>query len=113
MRLWSSAGQLLRRLGLGLGLLALIGGLSLLVAFPLWYFSARLPRVFTAAVVGLLAAGLVFLSARRVCLAGKRAGGARAYWRQRVLPGLRTTGLVLAGLGALYGVALAVVRIFR
>ena len=113
MRLLRSAGRGLKRLAVGLGLLGLIAGLSLLVAFPLWFFSARSPRAFTAAIGGLLAAGLVFLIVRRLRRASLRAGGAHALWQLRILPALRTTGLVLAGLVAVYGIALAAVRIFR
>jgi hypothetical protein len=108
-----SAGRSLGRLALALGLLGLIGGLSLLVAFPLWYFCARWPRAFTAAIGGLLAAGLAYLLVRRLRRASLRAGGFRLWWRRRFLPGLRTAGLVLASLGAAYGIALAAARIFR
>jgi hypothetical protein len=113
VRLLRSAGRGLRGLALALGLLGLIGGLSLLVALPLWWFCTRWPRAFTVASGGLLAAGLAWLLARRLQRASRAAGGLRPWWRRRFLPGLRTAGLVLASLGAVYGIALAAARIFR
>jgi zinc transporter ZupT len=112
-RLLRRAGRALRPLGLALALLALIGGLSFLVAFPLWYFSSRSRPAFTMVVGGILAAGLVYLLVRALQRAARRAGGGRELWRQRMLPGLRTAALVLAGLGAAYGLALLAARIFR
>jgi len=99
-RLLRRAGRALRPPALALGLLALIAGLAFLVAFPLWYFSTRARPAFTAVTCGLLAAGLLFLAARGLRRAGRRAGGAAALWRLRILPGLRTAALVLAGLAA-------------
>ena len=113
MRLLRRAGLGLRRLALALGLLGLIGGLSFLVAFPLWYLSTRSPRAFTFAVVSLLAAGLAYLAGRRLQRASFAAGGFGALWRRRFLPGLRTAGVVLASLGAVYGIALLAARILR
>jgi hypothetical protein len=112
-RLLRRAGLALRPLALALVLLALIAALSLLVAFPLWYFSTRSRQAFTIAVGGLLAAGLVSLLVRALRRAGRRAGGFRELCRRRILPGLRTTALVLAALGAVYGIALLVARIIR
>ncbi len=107
------AGLALRPLALALVLLALIAALSLLVALPLWYFSTRSRQAFTIAVGGLLAAGLAWLLLRAFRRAGRRAGGYGELWRRRILPGLRTAALVLAGLGAAYGVALLVARFIR
>ncbi len=110
--------RFLRRVGLGLrplalaaALLGLIAALSLLVAFPLWYFSTRARQAFTIAVGGILAAGLVWLLVRAFRRAARRAGGTGELWRRRILPGLRTAALVLAGLGAAYGIALLIARI--
>jgi hypothetical protein len=100
VRFLRRAGLALRPLALALALLALIAALSLLVAFPI-------------AVGGLLAGGLAFLLVRALRRAGRRAGGSRELWRRRILPGLRTAGLVLAALGGAYGIALLVVRIIR
>jgi len=94
-------------------LLALIAALALVVAFPLWYFSTRSRQAFTIAIGGLLAAGLAYLLVRGLRRAAKRAGGFRELWRRRILPGLRTAALVLAGLAAAYGIALLVARMFR
>jgi hypothetical protein len=113
VRFLRRAGLALRPLALALALLALIAALSLLVAFPLWYFSTRSRPAFTIAVGGLLAGGLAFLLVRALRRAGRRAGGSRELWRRRILPGLRTAGLVLAALGGAYGIALLVVRIIR
>jgi hypothetical protein len=107
------AGLALRPLALALVLLALIAGLSLLVAFPLWYFSTRSRQAFTIAVGGLLAAGLLWLLVRSLLRAGRRAGGQAELWRRRILPGLRAAALVLGGLGAAYGLALLLARILR
>jgi ethanolamine transporter EutH len=107
------AGLTLKRLALALGVLCLIGGLSFLVAFPLWYFSTRSPVGFTIAVGALLAAGLVYLVVSRLRRASRRAGGFRTLAERRLLPALRTTGLVLACLGAVYGIALLIARMFR
>ena len=107
------AGLALRPLALALVLLALIAALSLLVALPLWYFSTRSRQAFTITVGGLLAAGLAYLLARALRGAARRAGGHRELWRRRILPGLRTAALVLAGLAAAYGIALLVARILR
>jgi hypothetical protein len=96
-----------------LGLLALIGGLSFLVAFPLWYFSSRSRPAFTVVVGGLLAAGLVYLLLRALRRAARREGGGRELLRRSILPGLRTAALVLVGLAAAYGVALLAARVFR
>jgi hypothetical protein len=113
-------GRLLRRVGLALrpavlllGLLALIAGLSFLVAFPLWYFSSRSRPLFTLVVGGLLAAGLLYLPVRGLRRASRRAGGFGPLWRGRILPALRTVALVLAGLAAAYGIALLAARTFR
>ena len=114
MRLLRSAGRGLRGLALALGLLGLIGGLSLLVAFPLWWFCTRWPRAFTVASGGLLAAGCRLCCSRAACSGPAAAlAGSAPWWRRRFLPGLRTAGLVLASLGAVYGIALAAARIFR
>jgi hypothetical protein len=91
----------------------MIAALSIVVAFPLWYFSSRSRPAFTIAIGGILAAGLAYLLARGLRRAGKRAGGYRELWKRRILPGLRTAALVLAGLGAAYGIALLVARMFR
>ncbi len=107
------AGLALRPLALALLLLALIALLAFLVAFPLWYFSDRSPPAFTITVGALLAAGLVFLAARGLDRAARRAGGWGELWRRRILPGLRTAALVLGGLGAVYGLALLASRISR
>jgi hypothetical protein len=96
-----------------LGLLALIAGLSFLVAFPLWYFSSRSRAAFTIVVGGLLSAGLLYLPVRGLRRASRRAGGFGALWRRRILPALRTTALVLGGLAAAYGIALLAARCFR
>lgn len=113
VRFLRRAGLALRPLALALALLALIAALSLLVALPLWYFSTRSRQAFTIAVGGLLAAGLVSLVVRAFRRAGRRAGDYRELWRRRILPGLRTAALVVAGLGAAYGVALLIARIVR
>jgi hypothetical protein len=55
----------------------------------------------------------VYLLVRALRRAARRAGGHRELWRRRILPGLRTAALVLAGLGAAYGVALLVARTLR
>jgi hypothetical protein len=62
---------------------------------------------------GLLATGLLFLAARGLVRAARRAGGWRELRRRRILPGLRTAGLVLGGLGAAYALALLAARILR
>ena len=112
-RLLRHAGLALRPLALLLGLLALIAGLSFLVAFPLWYFSSRSRPAFTLVIGGLLAAGLLYLPVRGLRRASRRAGGFGVLWRGRILPALRTTALVLAGLAAAYGIALLAARAFR
>jgi hypothetical protein len=112
-RLLRHAGFALRPLALLLGLLALIAGLSFLVAFPLWYFSSRSRPAFTLVVGGLLAAGLLYLPMRGLRRASRRAGGFGVLWRGRILPALRTAALVLAGLAAAYGIALLAARAFR
>jgi len=98
---------------LALGLLGLIAILAMVVAFPLWYFSTRSRPAFTIAIGGLLIAGLVYLLVRGLRRASRRAGGLRVLWRRRILPGLRTAALVLAGLAAAYLIALLAARIFR
>jgi hypothetical protein len=112
-RLLRRAGSALRPAALLLGLLALIAGLSFLVAFPLWYFSSRSRAAFTMVVGGLLAAGLLYLAARGLRRASRRAGGFGVLWRGRILPALRTTALVLGGLAAAYGIALLAARTLR
>ena len=102
--------QLLAKLAFISGLIA---GLSFLVAFPLWYFSSRSRPAFTLIVGGLLAAGLLYLPVRGLRRASRRAGGFGVLWRGRILPALRTTALVLAGLAAAYGIALLAARAFR
>ena len=113
MPLLRRAGRVLRSLAAALGLAALIAGLSFLVAFPLWYFSARSRAGFTAAVCSLLGAGLAALIVFRLRRAARQAGGFGTLARRRILPALRTAGVVLACLGALYAIALAIVRIVR
>ena len=107
------AGRALRGLAAALGLAALIVGLAFLVAFPLWYFSTRSRVGFTIAICALLGAGLIVLIVFSLRRAARRAGGFAVLLRRRILPGLRTAGVVLACLGALYAVGLAIARIFR
>jgi ethanolamine transporter EutH len=103
----------LRRLALAAGLAAAIVALALGIALPLWYFSDRSSRGFTAFVVAALAALLLFFLVRRLLQASRQAGGFRSLARRRILPALRTVGLLAAGLAALYGIAWAVTRLFR
>jgi hypothetical protein len=107
------AGRALRGLAGALGLAALIAGLSFLVAFPLWYFSVHSRLGFTVTVCTLLAAGLAALIVFSLRRAARQAGGFRILLARRILPGLRTTGVVLACLAVLYIIALVAVRIFR
>lgn len=103
----------LRRLALAAGFSAAIVALALAIALPLWYFSDRSRRGFTAFVVAALAALLLFLLLRRLRQASRQAGGFRVLARRRILPALRTAGLLAAGLAALYGIAWVVTRIIR
>ncbi len=107
------AGRALRGLAAALGLIALIAGLSFLVAFPLWYFSVHSRLGFTITVCALLVAGLAALIVFGLRRAARQAGGFRVLLARRILPGLRTAGVVIASLAALYIIALVAVRIFR
>jgi len=103
----------LGRVLLPVALAGLVAALAFLIAYPLWLFSSRSRQGFTIGVCAVLAALLLLLAVRRLRQASRSAGGFRELARRRILPALRTTGLVAAGLAALYGIALAVSRLFR
>lgn len=101
----------LRGLGLALALAGAVTLASLLIVYPLWYFSSRSGRGYTIFVLCALAALLAFLLARRLQRQSRRYGGFGALARQRILPALRTAGIVAGALAGLYGIALLIARI--
>jgi ethanolamine transporter EutH len=101
----------LRGLGLALALGAAVALVSLLIVYPLWYFSSRFGRGYTVFVLAALAALILFLIARRLQRQSRRYGGFGALARHRILPALRVAGIVVGVLAGLYGIALLIARI--
>ena len=92
----------LRAAFLTLGIVGVVGLLGLAVSLPLWAFSSLRPRIYTWFALAVLGAGVVFLFARRVGRRAREAGGAAAWARQRLVPGLRGVGFGLLFVAAAY-----------
>jgi ethanolamine transporter EutH len=110
-RLLHGLGRAFRGLGLALALAAAVALVSLLIVYPLWYFSSRFGRGYTVFVLSALAALVLFLIARRLQRQSRRYGGFRVLARRRILPALRVAGIVVGVLAGLYGIALLVARV--
>ena len=111
MSLRHGLARALRGLGLALALAAAVALVSLLIVYPLWYFSSRFGRGYTVFVLSALAALILFLIARRLQRQSRRYGGFGALARQRILPAMRVAGIVVGVLAGLYGIALLIARI--
>jgi ethanolamine transporter EutH len=83
---------------------------SLLIVYPLWYFSSRFGHGYTLFVLAALAALILFLIARRLQGQSRRYGGFGALARRRILPALRVAGIVVGVLAGLYGIVLLIAR---
>jgi hypothetical protein len=100
-----AAGRVLARLGTTLAVLLSIAVLAAAVALPLWYFSSRSQRGYSIFVLTVMAGLLLFLLARRIILQSRLEGSFRGYAARRLLPRMRTAGLVVGTLLAAYGAA--------
>jgi ethanolamine transporter EutH len=107
----SGLARALRGLGLALALLAAVALAALMIVYPLWYFSSRSGRGYTIFVLSVLAALIVFLIVRRLVRRSRVYGGIGELARRRILPALRTAGIVVAALAGAYGIALLLVRL--
>jgi ethanolamine transporter EutH len=101
----------LRGLGLALALAGAVALAALLIVYPLWYFSSRAGRLYTLFVLSVLAALIVYLIARRIKRRSRDYGGFGVLARQRILPALRTAGIVVAALAGVYGIVLLIARV--
>lgn len=100
-----------RGLGLALALMGAVALAALLIVYPLWYFSSRSGRGYTIFVLSVLAALIVFLIVRRLGRQSRSYGGFGELARRRILPALRTAGIVIAALAGVYGIVLLVARL--
>jgi len=96
-----------RRAGVFLLLLALCGGLGLLVSLPLWLFATTEPRIYTVAALALLAAGVLFLVVRAV---QRRMKADPSRTARSFFSGLFSVLIAIFTLAGLYGVAVLLVR---
>lgn len=110
-RLLHGLARALRGLGLALALAGAVTLVSLLIVYPLWYFSSRFGRGYTVFVLSALAALVLFLIARRLQRQSRRYGGFGALARRRILPALRVAGIVVGVLVGLYGIVLLIARV--
>jgi hypothetical protein len=109
-RVLRGLGGSLRKIGAFVILVGLIAVISLVVAVPLWYFSSNFALGYSIFVIGLLAAGLLFTLVSRLVRLGREPDALRKYVNRRILPILKTAAVILATVGAIYGIALLVSR---
>jgi len=110
-RLRHGLARALSGIGLALALACAVILASLLIVYPLWYFSSRYGRGYTVFVLSALAALIIFLIARRLQRQSRRYGGFGALARRRILPALRVAGIVVGVLAGLYGIVLLIARV--
>ena len=111
-RLLGGLARTARGLGWALALTAAAALAALLIVYPLWYFSSRSSRGYTVFVLSALTVLIVFLIARRLMRRSRSHGGLAELARSRILPALRTAGIVAAVLAGIYGIVLLAARLF-
>jgi hypothetical protein len=97
-----------RRLGILILILAVCGGLGVLISLPLWLFATAEPRLYTILVLTLIGAGAVYLSVRAIQRRLTSEPGARPGWA--VLAGLLSALMTVFVLASLYSLAVLLSR---
>jgi hypothetical protein len=93
-----------------LGLMGLIGLVGLIVAFPLWYFASNYTTGYTIFVAAALAAALLAVLIGRFVRLSREPGALRVFVKQKLLPILKKTAVVVASVAVVYGIAILISR---
>ena len=102
----------IRKIGGFVALLGVIAAVSVTIAIPLWYFSGNFAKAYTMFVIALLAAVLLYALISRLIRLSREPEGIRLYLKQKILPILKTTAVVIASAAVIYAIALIFSRGF-
>jgi hypothetical protein len=96
----------IRKIGGVVALLGVIAAVSATIAIPFWYFSSNFARAYTIFVITLLASALLVALSSRLVRLSREPEGIRLYFKQKILPILKTAAVVTASAAVIYAIAL-------